>query len=79
MNLFVQLAGTNRPVALAQANAILSRIDLLCEVMCAYRIVLLSNRVALLNLNYKYIFIIFYCAVCYGGTVVIKNVLSFKI
>ncbi|RAL52690.1 hypothetical protein DM860_007458 [Cuscuta australis] len=28
----VLLAGTNRPVALAQANAILSRIDLLCEV-----------------------------------------------
>ncbi|XP_031104158.1 solute carrier family 40 member 3, chloroplastic [Ipomoea triloba] len=28
----VLLAGTNRPVALAQANAVLSRIDLLCEV-----------------------------------------------
>ncbi|XP_009609098.1 solute carrier family 40 member 3, chloroplastic isoform X1 [Nicotiana tabacum] len=28
----VLLAGTNRPVALAQANAILSRIDLLCEI-----------------------------------------------
>ncbi|XP_075477432.1 solute carrier family 40 member 3, chloroplastic-like isoform X4 [Primulina tabacum] len=27
-----QLAGTNRPIALAQANAILSRIDLVCEV-----------------------------------------------
>lgn len=27
-----QLAGVNRPIALAQANAILSRIDLLCEV-----------------------------------------------
>ncbi|KAL8474962.1 hypothetical protein ACS0TY_031400 [Phlomoides rotata] len=27
----IQLAGTNRPIALAQANAILSRIDLLCE------------------------------------------------
>lgn len=26
------LAGTNRPVALAQANAVLSRIDLLCEI-----------------------------------------------
>lgn len=28
----VLLAGTNRPIALAQANAILSRIDLVCEV-----------------------------------------------
>ncbi|GMP39955.1 hypothetical protein CsSME_00010596 [Camellia sinensis var. sinensis] len=28
----VQLAGTNRPIALAQANAVLSRIDLLCEI-----------------------------------------------
>ncbi|XP_057778818.1 solute carrier family 40 member 3, chloroplastic isoform X2 [Salvia miltiorrhiza] len=28
----VLLAGTNRPVALAQANAMLSRIDLLCEI-----------------------------------------------
>ncbi|KAL8115034.1 hypothetical protein AgCh_021749 [Apium graveolens] len=28
----VLLAGTNRPVALAQANAILSRIDLICEI-----------------------------------------------
>ncbi|XP_010259256.1 PREDICTED: solute carrier family 40 member 3, chloroplastic-like isoform X2 [Nelumbo nucifera] len=28
----VQLAGSNRPIALAQANAILSRIDLLCEI-----------------------------------------------
>lgn len=28
----VQLAGVNRPIALAQANAILSRIDLLCEI-----------------------------------------------
>ncbi|KAM0034016.1 putative ferroportin-1, MFS transporter superfamily [Helianthus debilis subsp. tardiflorus] len=28
----VLLAGTNRPIALAQANAILSRIDLLCEI-----------------------------------------------
>ncbi|KAL6964639.1 Solute carrier 40 member 3, chloroplastic [Sarracenia purpurea var. burkii] len=28
----VLLAGTNRPIALAQANAILSRLDLLCEV-----------------------------------------------
>ncbi|GJY29383.1 reverse transcriptase domain-containing protein [Tanacetum coccineum] len=27
-----KLAGTNRPIALAQANAILSRIDLLCEI-----------------------------------------------
>ncbi|XP_062004898.1 solute carrier family 40 member 3, chloroplastic [Rosa rugosa] len=28
----VQLAGVNRPIALAEANAILSRIDLLCEI-----------------------------------------------
>lgn len=28
-----QLAGVNRPLALAQANAVLSRIDLLCEVL----------------------------------------------
>ena len=28
----VQLAGMNRPIALAQANAVLNRIDLLCEV-----------------------------------------------
>ena len=28
-----QLAGTNRPIALAQANAVVNRIDLLCEVM----------------------------------------------
>ncbi|KAK9086281.1 hypothetical protein Syun_028675 [Stephania yunnanensis] len=28
----VQLAGTNRPIALAKANAIISRIDLLCEI-----------------------------------------------
>ncbi|KAA3487160.1 solute carrier family 40 member 3, chloroplastic-like [Gossypium australe] len=28
----VLLAGTNRPIALAQANAVLNRIDLLCEV-----------------------------------------------
>ncbi|XP_047341793.1 solute carrier family 40 member 3, chloroplastic isoform X2 [Impatiens glandulifera] len=28
----VMLAGTNRPIALAQANAILSRIDFLCEI-----------------------------------------------
>jgi hypothetical protein len=28
----VQLAGTNRPVALAQANAVLNRLDLICEV-----------------------------------------------
>jgi hypothetical protein len=32
-HLIFQLAGTNRPIALAQANAILSRIDLLCEVI----------------------------------------------
>ncbi|GFZ07227.1 iron-regulated protein 3 [Actinidia rufa] len=29
----VLLAGTNRPIALAQANAVLSRLDLLCEVV----------------------------------------------
>jgi hypothetical protein len=28
----VKLAGTNRPVALAQANAVLNRLDLVCEV-----------------------------------------------
>jgi len=28
----VLLAGTNRPVALAQANAVLNRLDLICEV-----------------------------------------------
>ncbi|KAJ9186009.1 hypothetical protein P3X46_005567 [Hevea brasiliensis] len=28
----VQLAGINRPIALAQANAVLNRIDLLCEI-----------------------------------------------
>ncbi|KAL8527827.1 hypothetical protein ACS0TY_005595 [Phlomoides rotata] len=31
----VLLAGTNRPIALAQANAILRRIDLLCEIVGA--------------------------------------------
>ncbi|GAB4855655.1 Solute carrier 40 member 3, chloroplastic [Ancistrocladus abbreviatus] len=31
----VLLAGTNRPIALAQANAVLSRIDLLCEIVGA--------------------------------------------
>lgn len=31
----VLLAGTNRPIALAEANAILSRIDLLCEIVGA--------------------------------------------
>jgi hypothetical protein len=30
--LFLQLTGVNRPVALAQANAVLNRIDLLSEV-----------------------------------------------
>lgn len=30
--LFFQLAGLNRPIALAQANAVINRIDLLCEV-----------------------------------------------
>lgn len=33
--LFPQLTGVNRPVALAQANAILNRIDLLSEVIFA--------------------------------------------
>lgn len=28
----MKLAGTNRPVALAQANAVLNRLDLVCEV-----------------------------------------------
>ena len=27
-----QLAGPNRPIALAEANAVLNRIDLVCEV-----------------------------------------------
>ncbi|KAF5202465.1 Solute carrier family 40 member 3 protein [Thalictrum thalictroides] len=31
----VLLAGTNRPIALAEANAIISRIDLLCEIVGA--------------------------------------------
>lgn len=30
--LHVQLAGANRPIALAEANAVLNRIDLICEV-----------------------------------------------
>lgn len=30
--LHVQLAGPNRPIALAEANAVLNRIDLVCEV-----------------------------------------------
>lgn len=34
--LFPQLAGMNRPVALAQANAVLNRIDLLCEVFTCF-------------------------------------------
>lgn len=34
--LFVQLAGINRPIALAEANAVLSRIDLLCEVFANF-------------------------------------------
>jgi hypothetical protein len=33
---FLKLAGTNRPVALAQANAMLNRIDLICEVRNSY-------------------------------------------
>jgi hypothetical protein len=32
VSLCVQLAGMNRPIALAQANAVLNRIDLICEV-----------------------------------------------
>lgn len=31
-----QLAGVNRPIALAQANAVLNRIDLLCEVIICF-------------------------------------------
>lgn len=29
----MKLAGSNRPIALAEANAMLSRVDLLCEVI----------------------------------------------
>ena len=36
--LCLQLAGINRPIALAQANAVLNRIDLLCEVFDNLRI-----------------------------------------
>lgn len=36
-----QLAGVNRPIALAQANAILNRIDLLCEVFSNLLIIFL--------------------------------------
>ncbi|KAG8486996.1 hypothetical protein CXB51_020431 [Gossypium anomalum] len=32
LELHLQLAGINRPIALAQANAVLNRIDLLCEI-----------------------------------------------
>ncbi|KAK6805098.1 hypothetical protein RDI58_002882 [Solanum bulbocastanum] len=38
----VLLAGTNRPVALAQANAVLSRINLLCEVSLTW----LTNKLS---------------------------------
>jgi hypothetical protein len=34
--LFLQLMGVNRPVALAQANVVLNRIDLLSEVFYIY-------------------------------------------
>lgn len=40
----VLLAGTNRPIALAQANAILSRIDLLCEIAGASLFGILLSR-----------------------------------
>ncbi|KAF6143361.1 hypothetical protein GIB67_001305 [Kingdonia uniflora] len=40
----VQLAGTNRPIALAQANAIISRIDLLCEIAGASLFGILLSR-----------------------------------
>lgn len=40
----VLLAGTNRPIALAKANAIMSRIDLVCEILGASLFgILLSN------------------------------------
>ncbi|XP_057250360.1 solute carrier family 40 member 3, chloroplastic isoform X4 [Beta vulgaris subsp. vulgaris] len=38
----VLLAGTNRPIALAQANAVINRIDLLCEVALTW----LTNKVS---------------------------------
>ncbi|KAG6406295.1 hypothetical protein SASPL_133895 [Salvia splendens] len=38
----VLLAGTNRPIALAQANATLSRIDLICEVVLTW----LTNKLS---------------------------------
>ncbi|KAL8231767.1 hypothetical protein R6Q57_001545 [Mikania cordata] len=40
----VLLAGTNRPIALAQANAILSRIDLLCEIAGASLFCMLLSK-----------------------------------
>ncbi|KAL3515934.1 hypothetical protein ACH5RR_022836 [Cinchona calisaya] len=40
----VLLAGTNRPIALAQANAIISRIDLLCEIAGASVFGILLSR-----------------------------------
>ncbi|GMH07722.1 hypothetical protein Nepgr_009562 [Nepenthes gracilis] len=40
----VLLAGTNRPIALAQANAVLSRIDLLCEIIGASLFGLLLSK-----------------------------------
>ncbi|XP_064954692.1 solute carrier family 40 member 2, chloroplastic-like isoform X3 [Musa acuminata AAA Group] len=41
----VLLAGTNRPIALAQANAINSRVDLLCEIVLGQLINRLSSGV----------------------------------
>ncbi|XP_042486636.1 solute carrier family 40 member 3, chloroplastic [Macadamia integrifolia] len=40
----VLLAGTNRPIALARANAIISRIDLLCEIVGASLFGLLLSK-----------------------------------
>lgn len=34
--MYLKLAGSNRPIALAQANAILSRIDLVSEVIVCF-------------------------------------------
>lgn len=38
-----QLAGINRPIALAKANAVLNRIDLLCEVCLNFVILYIFN------------------------------------
>lgn len=41
---WMQLAGVNRPIALAQANAILNRIDLLCEVFTGVMLYLVMEH-----------------------------------